>query len=82
MYGRILLLLALLFSQPVLAVDTLDKIRKSGVISIAHPANTPPFSYMKGGEPTGYSINLCRHCLLYTSPSPRDGLLSRMPSSA
>ena len=26
------------------------------------------------------SIN--RICLLYTSPSPRDGLLSRMPSSA
>ena len=23
-----------------------------------------------------------RYCLLYTSPSPRDGLLSRMPSSA
>ena len=22
------------------------------------------------------------NCLLYTSPSPRDGLLSRMPSSA
>ena len=25
---------------------------------------------------------LVRICLLYTSPSPRDGLLSRMPSSA
>ena len=25
---------------------------------------------------------LCSICLLYTSPSPRDGLLSRMPSSA
>ena len=25
---------------------------------------------------------LSRGCLLYTSPSPRDGLLSRMPSSA
>ena len=25
---------------------------------------------------------LYRSCLLYTSPSPRDGLLSRMPSSA
>ena len=25
---------------------------------------------------------LQRNCLLYTSPSPRDGLLSRMPSSA
>ena len=24
----------------------------------------------------------CGICLLYTSPSPRDGLLSRMPSSA
>ena len=24
----------------------------------------------------------CLPCLLYTSPSPRDGLLSRMPSSA
>ena len=23
-----------------------------------------------------------RHCLLYTSPSPRDATLSRMPSSA
>ena len=24
----------------------------------------------------------CHHCLLYTSPSPRDATLSRMPSSA
>ena len=28
------------------------------------------------------NILLLRDCLLYTSPSPRDGLLSRMPSSA
>ena len=27
-------------------------------------------------------INQLYDCLLYTSPSPRDGLLSRMPSSA
>ena len=27
-------------------------------------------------------LSLSRTCLLYTSPSPRDGLLSRMPSSA
>ena len=26
--------------------------------------------------------NVDTSCLLYTSPSPRDGLLSRMPSSA
>ena len=28
------------------------------------------------------SMPLFLSCLLYTSPSPRDGLLSRMPSSA
>ena len=28
------------------------------------------------------SSGMARGCLLYTSPSPRDGLLSRMPSSA
>ena len=27
-------------------------------------------------------IDIDKGCLLYTSPSPRDGLLSRMPSSA
>ena len=30
----------------------------------------------------GPSETLLDVCLLYTSPSPRDGLLSRMPSSA
>ena len=29
-----------------------------------------------------YSRPQLKGCLLYTSPSPRDGLLSRMPSSA
>ena len=28
------------------------------------------------------NVTAARSCLLYTSPSPRDGLLSRMPSSA
>ena len=28
------------------------------------------------------TVVLSTSCLLYTSPSPRDGLLSRMPSSA
>ena len=44
-----------------------------------------------GGSGIGASIveHFCEQgsevyfvCLLYTSPSPRDGLLSRMPSSA
>ena len=41
-----------------------------------------------GMEPVGYydlsvaGLPVHSTCLLYTSPSPRDGLLSRMPSSA
>ena len=31
--------------------------------------------------PSGHNIQPW-HCLLYTSPSPRDGTSSRMPSSA
>ena len=55
--------------------------------------NTDPFNDVYQYDPDkeelfdtkgGYSYfcekNNC--CLLYTSPSPRDGLLSRMPSSA
>ena len=34
----------------------------------------------KKGLPRSFGHN--KGCLLYTSPSPRDGLLSRMPSSA
>ena len=29
-----------------------------------------------------HNLQMVAGCLLYTSPSPRDGLLSRMPSSA
>ena len=35
-----------------------------------------------GSASTGYTFVGNITCLLYTSPSPRDGLLSRMPSSA
>ena len=35
-----------------------------------------------GLAPSIYLLIACSTCLLYTSPSPRDGLLSRMPSSA
>ena len=33
-------------------------------------------------DPKVNTESISKTCLLYTSPSPRDGLLSRMPSSA
>ena len=38
--------------------------------------------YMAKGGPMKKTKYMSKGCLLYTSPSPRDGLLSRMPSSA
>ena len=43
-----------------------------------------PNMTIKKDQPARRKSFRARHkcCLLYTSPSPRDGLLSRMPSSA
>ena len=46
-----------------------------------------PMGFVQGGMISAVlddatSIAMISSCLLYTSPSPRDGLLSRMPSSA
>ena len=50
------------------------------------PYERPPLSkkwLIDGpGEPDVHVHDQAFYCLLYTSPSPRDGLLSRMPSSA
>ena len=59
-------------------------------------ASNPASDVQNGGMATHFKQNLCRFgslgvpgpastplpCLLYTSPSPRDATLSRMPSSA
>ena len=36
----------------------------------------------KWGVPVSLQLSFIKHCLLYTSPSPRDLSTSRMPSSA
>ena len=75
----------------------LDKISDEEEKKITDCAKIIADSYKKGGQlyifGTGHSRLLGEEafhraggfaaaCLLYTSPSPRDGLLSRMPSSA
>ena len=43
---------------------------------------TPVIDKLNKGKNVLFDIDWQGACLLYTSPSPRDGLLSRMPSSA
>ena len=66
-----------------LSVD--DFIKKSSIISYSREALEPVYKdivqFAECEKLTAHA-NSIRVCLLYTSPSPRDGLLSRMPSSA
>ena len=55
----------------------IDKIRK--IIKMRHD---DVVSSMASGGVDNMEKYQYMFCLLYTSPSPRDGLLSRMPSSA
>src|SRR3954464_2375171 len=59
---RILSAVALaLFVAAPLAAQTLDKIRKQGVIKLGYVESAAPFSFAEGdGEPKGYSVELCR----------------------
>ena len=60
MAHRIVLLLALLLPT-VADAQTLDKIRKSGVLTLGYIDGAAPFSFVDGnGEPQGYSVELCR----------------------
>ena len=55
---------------------TLEQRLASGFILVDKPAG--PTSH----QLAAWARDLLGLCLLYTSPSPRDTLLSRMPSSA
>ena len=67
----------------------LGKNTKSKIISKGISAGFSDMTYRglvdinsKAKNSSNYTQCDSLFCLLYTSPSPRDGLLSRMPSSA
>ena len=64
--------------SPTIAVtDKARALKAAGRNVIGLGAGEPDFD-----TPANIKLAAIHACLLYTSPSPRDGLLSRMPSSA
>jgi ABC-type amino acid transport substrate-binding protein len=56
----VILLAALVLALPA-GAQTLDKIRKTGTITLGYIDGAAPFSYADpDGEPQGYSVDLCR----------------------
>ena len=60
--------------------NSIDILTNSNLVNVAHLI--PGLRKVIPSETEHGKLSLLYSCLLYTSPSPRDGLLSRMPSSA
>ena len=66
-----------------------NRAKSDFLSNMSHEIRTPMTAILgftevlkRGGASTSQRHKHLETCLLYTSPSPRDGLLSRMPSSA
>ena len=76
------------FAFPSLSTtDNTDKITNIGCFCLSEPGNgsdagAATTTAILDGDSGDWILNGTKACLLYTSPSPRDGILSRMPSSA
>jgi len=61
MAHRLVLPLLALLLPVCVAAQTLDKVRKTGVLTLGYIDGAAPFSFVDGnGEPQGYSVELCR----------------------
>ena len=58
------------------------QIGKSAIVDAVGGAGALRQHFLDMGLIPGAEVTLVKLCLLYTSPSPRDGRRSRMPSSA
>ena len=91
LYQKIDQSLIIVVSEEVLASAVSTK-NPDGVAALVEISSIPNFDFnnieddfilvLDRIQDPGNMGNLFRTCLLYTSPSPRDGLLYRMPSSA
>ena len=72
------------YGVPAFNVNNLEQVR--AIMEGAALVNSPVILQASAGARKYAGSNFLKHliqgCLLYTSPSPRDATLSRMPSSA
>ena len=71
--------------NPYVAGSTTDILARGLAVGLSNRLRQQFFVENRagaGGTLGTASVARAETCLLYTSPSPRDGLLSRMPSSA
>ena len=62
--------------------DLLDSITENGPAIILNSSGSSGKPRQCFHHLNNLKLSATTSCLLYTSPSPRDGILSRMPSSA
>ena len=75
------IVMALAVVAMFLATMGVSNVEATSPVSIA--ADQTTFDIMEGEQITAtLTVSSTDTCLLYTSPSPRDATLSRMPSSA
>ena len=60
----------------------IELLQKDSLLEQAHLSHSKEVLLYQVIDSAKKDIEFLETCLLYTSPSPRDGLLSRMPSSA
>ena len=64
---------AALATGPASAGQTFDAVKAKGFVQCAVNTGLAGFSFADSqGKWTGLDVDLCKACLLYTSPSPRD----------
>ena len=63
-------------------LDSVPEKFKSASPAVFLDKKDPPIFFWNGTKDMLVPMNWTKPCLLYTSPSPRDATLSRMPSSA
>ena len=63
-------------------IKDLKDLDNENIVKVVTKENLNKDQFSKANKFLRKSSEVANICLLYTSPSPRDGLLSRMPSSA